>query len=158
MDKIEPLQTQKAYWCWGSYLWNLSCDFNILQAHFRLNASFNDSIRLIRPNLSSPTVSRKGWGVGDTLDLKCHIMSYKKDWYVMYWIYLSTFQCCCCCCFWCWWCSFCCCHSCCNCCRVASWCEAGAIFSHEQKQMCAIYIYQSLRISRFSISPIHRIV
>lgn len=100
MDKIEPLQTQKA-WCWGSYLWNLSCDFNIpvLQAHFRLNASFNASIRLIRPNLSSPTVSRKGWGVGDTLDVKCHIMSYKKDWYVMYWIYLSTFQCCCCCCF-----------------------------------------------------------
>lgn len=77
----------------------------------------------------------------------------------MYWIYLSTFQCCCCCCFWCWWCSFCCCHSCCNCCRAASWCEAGAIFSHEQKQMCAIYIYQSLRISRTSpFSPIHRIV
>lgn len=49
--------------------------------------------------------------------------------------------------------------SCCNCCRAASWCEAGAIFSHEQKQMCAIYIYQSLRISRTSpFSPIHRIV
>lgn len=90
MDKIEPLQTQKAYWCWGSYLWNLSCDFNILQAHFRLNASFNDSIRLIRPILAAqPLVARVEvlvtpwiWGVIS--------MSYKKDWYVMYWIYLST--------------------------------------------------------------------
>ena len=107
MDKIEPLQTQKA-WCWGSYLWNLSFDFNILQTHFRLNASFNDSIRLIRPNLSSPTVSRKGlrcwWHLG--FEVSYHVI--QLEWYVMYWIYLSTFQCCCCCCFWCWWCSFCC--------------------------------------------------